>query len=103
MSDVIDLTVRRALRSGEAFISQIGQQAGNEMANILAGDITNLNGGELRKLRDCLISLQVMQALSGAEARRLIAQKIEELGRDLTPDEALECAGPIRAIRFSLA
>jgi hypothetical protein len=87
MSDVVDLTVRRALRSGEAFISQIGQQAGNEIANILAGDITNLNGGELRKLRDCLISLQVMQALSGTEARGLIAQKVKELGRDLTPEE----------------
>jgi hypothetical protein len=103
MSDVIDLTVRRTLRSGEAFISEIGLRAGNEIANILAGDITNLNGRELRKLRDCLISLQVMQALSGAETRRLIAQRVEDLGRDLTPNEALECAGPIRAIKFALA
>jgi hypothetical protein len=54
MSDLIDLTVRRTLRSGAAFISQIGQRAGNEIANILAADITNLNGWELRKLRDSL-------------------------------------------------
>jgi hypothetical protein len=103
MSDVIDLTVRRTLRSGEAFLSEIGQRAGNEIANILAADVTDLNGRELRKLRDSLISLQVMQALSGAETRRLMAQRAEELGRDLTPEEAIECAGPIRAIKFSLA
>jgi hypothetical protein len=103
MSDVIDLTVRRALRSGEAFISEIGQQAGNEIANILAADITNLNGGQLRKLRDCLISLQIMAAVSDPKARTLMLQKVEELGRDITPNEALECAAPIRGIKFSLA
>ena len=103
MSGVIDLTVRRTLRSGEAFVSEIGQRAGNEIANILAADITDLNGRELRKLRDSLISLQVMQALAAPEARELIAQKVKELGRDVTPEEAIECAGPIRAIKFSLA
>jgi hypothetical protein len=103
MSDVVDLTVRRAIRSGEAFVSQIGQQVGNEIANILAADITNLKGRELRRLRDSLISLQLMQALAAPEARGLIAQKVKELGRDVTPEEAVECAGPIRAIKFSLA
>jgi hypothetical protein len=103
MSDVINLTARRTLRSGDAFISEIGKRAGNEIANILAADITNLNGTELRKLRDSLISLQVMQALSVAKTRGLIAQRVKELSRDLTPEEALECAGPIRAIKFSLA
>jgi hypothetical protein len=103
MSQVTDLTVRRILRKGEAYISVVRQQADKEIADILTADITKLNGWELRRLRDCLISLQVMQALAGPETRGLIAQKVEELGRDLAPDEALECAGPIKAIKFSLA
>jgi hypothetical protein len=103
MSNVINLDVRRVLRRGGDFIAETGREAQQQIADILAADITKLDGGQLRKLRDNLIRFQMMVAICSPEGRRRIVQKAEELGRELTPDEAVECVEPIRAIRFSLA
>jgi len=103
MTDVINLKVWGAIRRQSAFISEVHRGAMDAIADILAADITKLNGRELRKLRDHLISLQLMAAVSSPEASRLIAQKLKELGRELTHDEVIECVGPMRGIKLTLA
>ena len=102
--ELINLGIQRILRRQEAYLSDVRQEAEDEIANMLAIDITKLNGRQLRTLRDNLISLQRIAAVSSPEGRKRIGLKHEELGRnELTPEELSECLGPIRAIRFSLA
>jgi hypothetical protein len=104
MSKLINLGIQRILKRQDSYFSEVRQEALDEIANILATDITKLNGQELRKLRDSLISLQRLVAVSSPEVRKRIGQKHEELGRDeLTTEELSECLGPIRTIRFSVA
>jgi len=104
MSKLINLGIQRILKRQDSYFSEVRQQALDAIASILATDITKLNGQELRKLGDSLISLQRMVAVSSPEVRKRIEQKHDELGRnELTTEELSECLGPIRTIRFSLA
>jgi hypothetical protein len=57
----------------------VRQEALDEIADILAIDVTKLDGRELCKFRDSLISLQRLVAVSSPEVRRRIGQKHEEL------------------------
>jgi hypothetical protein len=102
MSKPFNLSFHRILKRQESYFSEVRQEVADEIAFILTVDLTNLNGRELRKLRNNLISLQRMAAATSSKVRERIAQKHDELGRELTSEEISECLGPIRPIRFLL-
>jgi hypothetical protein len=103
MSKPINLSFHRILRRQESYFSEVRQDVADEIAFILTIDLTDLNGRELRKFRDNLITLQRMAAVTSSKVRERIARKHDELGRELTSEEISECLGPIKPIRFSLA
>ncbi len=102
MSKPINLSFHRILRRQESYFSEVRQDVADQIAFILTVDITDLNGRELRTLRDNLITLQRMAAATSPEVRERIARRHDVLGRELTSEEISECLGPIKKIRFSL-
>lgn len=93
MKNVIDLRVIRLLKQNSDFIETTWRETEEELADALATDISRLNGRQLRQLRqlrDGVLSLKMMRLILSPEGKRRISQKLDELGRELTPEEVAE-------------